>query len=61
MRSFLGQYYSTGAEPKEVSVLIFDKEIHIGWRDEMGQAITHKWDIQQVQTQYRASEQCSWL
>jgi Zn-dependent protease with chaperone function len=61
MRSFLGQYYSSAAEPREASVLIFDKEIQIGWRDERGQAITHKWDIRQVQSLYRASEQISWL
>lgn len=49
MKSYLGTYIpSLGADPVETTVLLFDKEVHIGYRNADGQPVTLQWNIKDI-------------
>lgn len=53
MKSYLGTYIpSLGADPSETTVLLFDKEIHIGYRNAGGQHTTAKWNMKDVDAHF---------
>lgn len=57
MKSYLGTYNISSAEPGEATVLIFDKEVHIGYRNQQGQNIQMKWAVQDVDASFDFSKQ----
>jgi beta-barrel assembly-enhancing protease len=57
VKSYLGEYAIPGAEPVETTVLIFDKELSIGYHDLKGGPVTRKWNIQDIEAVFdRASQ-----
>lgn len=59
MKSFLATYYKSSAEPGEATVLIFDKEVHIGYRNQQEQNIQLKWAMQEVDASFDFSKQAT--
>lgn len=58
MKSYLGTYrVSWDSEPAEATVLVFDKAIHVGYRNEQGQTITRQWDIADVDAHFSMANQ----
>lgn len=57
MKSYLGTYHEPGTTPSEASILIFDNEIHIGYRDLQGQTTTIKWSISDLSSAFYSDEQ----
>ena len=53
MKSYLGQYHSATQEPIEATILVFDKNIHVGYREENGRVTTEVWDIGNVEASYQ--------
>lgn len=49
MKSYLGTYQATGKEPVEATILIFDKTVHIGYRNENGSIATLTWAIMDIE------------
>jgi len=56
MKSYLGTYNISSAEPGEVTVLIFDKEVHIGYRNQQGQNTQLKWAMLDVDASFDFSK-----
>jgi Zn-dependent protease with chaperone function len=57
VKSFLGEYAIPGAEPVETTVLIFDKELNIGYHEPKAGPVTRRWNIQDVEAVFdRASQ-----
>lgn len=55
MRNFFGAYTaSRQAEPVTASVLIFDKSISIGFREETGVNHTYHWEVNQLSAQFES-------
>ncbi len=48
MRSFTGEYTRSGKDPVPVTVLVFEREMHIGYRDESGGTKTEVWSLESV-------------
>lgn len=62
MKSWFGSYIaSPGAEPLEATVLGVEKKITAGLRSESGAAITHSWDIKDIQASFDISQQATRL
>ena len=59
MKSYLGTFSSSGAEPIEATVLLFDKEVHVGYRNIQGQNITMKWGIVGIDASFDLSRQAT--
>ena len=57
MKSYLGQYHSATQDPIEASILVFDKNIHVGYRDDTGKVITEVWELASIETSYQPSSQ----
>lgn len=55
MRNFFGQYTATrNGEPVTASVLIFDRHISLGYRDENTANHTLRWDMHQLSVQFES-------
>ena len=59
MKSYLGQYQSATQEPLECTIRVFDKSIHVGYREENGTVTTEVWDIGAVDASYQLSLQAT--
>ena len=59
MKSYLGTYSLPGAETNEATVLVFDKEVHIGYRTASGYHQTLKWKITDVEAVFDLSSQAT--
>lgn len=60
MRSWFGSWITSSyADPIEVTVLVTESEITIGYRLEEGPVQTQKWNIDEVQVSFDQSEQSS--
>lgn len=58
MKTYSG-FYTTGAgaDPSEVTVLVFDKTIHIGYQLPAGQPATVQWEIKDVEVTFSSAAQ----
>ena len=61
MKSYLGLCHITGREATEATVLVFEKAIHIGYRDEQGNTRIERWDLENTVSHYNLSEQATQL
>ena len=61
MKSYLATYYLHASDPSEATVLIFEKEVHIGYRDAANRQQTLKWNIAEVDALFDFSEQSTRL
>jgi beta-barrel assembly-enhancing protease len=53
VKSYLGTYIpSLGSDPAETTVLLFDKEVHIGYRNTSGQHLTVQWNIKDIEAHF---------
>lgn len=60
MKSYFGSFYrSHGSQPDESSVLVFDKKISIGYRNEEGATITIQWPVSDLDVSFDHSTQSS--
>jgi len=57
VKSYLGTYSLPGAEANEATVLVFDKEVHIGYRSASGHHQTLKWNITDVEAVFDLASQ----
>jgi Zn-dependent protease with chaperone function len=57
MRSFLGTYNAPGSAPSEATILVFEKAVHIGHRNEQGHNLTEIWDIGDISAVFSMAEQ----
>lgn len=57
MKSYIGTYNAPGIHHREATVLVFDKSIHIGYRNDEGRTLTEEWLIPEVEANYRLAEQ----
>ena len=48
----MGTYEAHGFEPAEATILVFDKVIHVGHRNPLGQTITEVWNIADVSSTF---------
>jgi Zn-dependent protease with chaperone function len=60
MKSYFGEYHFHGAR-YNATVLVFDKDINIGYRDENGTNHTTRWDIRDTRSDFSLSRQTSRL
>ena len=60
MKSYLGVYQASGIDA-EATILVFDKNIHIGFRDEKEHVQTIVWELSDISTHYSLSDQSSKL
>ncbi len=62
MKSYFGSYYSSpGTEPVESTVLVFDKNLSIGFRNPDGSNVMINWSLKFVETYFDFSSQQSKL
>ncbi|HEX7845655.1 MAG TPA: hypothetical protein VF476_07600, partial [Chitinophagaceae bacterium] len=61
MKSYLGTCHLSASESMEATVLLFDKEVHIGYRYPNGHAVTMKWPMAEVDASYEMSRQSTRL
>lgn len=62
MKSYFGSYYSSpGTEPVESTVLVFDKNLSIGFRNPDGSNVMINWSLKFVETSFDFSSQQSKL
>lgn len=59
MKSYLGTYSLPGAEAAEATVLVFDKELHIGYRPASCHHQTLKWNITDVEAVFEFASQAT--
>ncbi len=57
MKSYIGTYSAPGILHREATVLVFDKSIHIGYRNDEGRTLTEEWSMTDVEATYRLGEQ----
>ena len=57
MKSFLGQYASSLHEARDATILVFDKELHLGYRLENGTVHTEIWHLTELEANYQPSTQ----
>jgi Zn-dependent protease with chaperone function len=60
MKSYLGIYQAPGIEA-EATILVFDKNIHIGFRDNKEKVQTFVWELSDIATHYNPADQSSKL
>jgi Zn-dependent protease with chaperone function len=61
VKSYLGTLHSSGSEMVEATVLLFDKEVHIGYRNSRGENITMKWPFLETDIYFDATRQSTRL
>lgn len=61
MKSYLATYYLHASDPSEATVLIFEKEVHIGYHDSAGRQQTLKWKMADVDASFDLSQQSTRL
>ena len=62
MKSYFGSYYSSpGTEPVDSTVLVFDKNLSIGFRNPDGSSAMINWPLKYVETSFDFSSQKSTL
>ncbi len=61
MKSYLGTFHSSSGDYGEASILVFDKEVHIGYRNQQCQHIQLKWPMQDVDASFDFSKQATRL
>jgi hypothetical protein len=59
VKSYLATYHFHAAEPAEATVLLFDKEIHIGYHDQQQQHQTVQWKMEDVEAMFDLSTQAT--
>lgn len=60
MKSYFAEYHkSPGGHPLECSVLVFDKKLSIGYREENGEIITLQWRMEEIAVSWDAPNQSS--
>ncbi len=57
MKSYLGTFSSSGTEPTEATVLVFDKEVHLGYRNQQGQQTTLTWLMADIDATFDLARQ----
>lgn len=61
MKSYLGTFNSSGIESVEATILLFDKEVHIGYRNQNGNNVTMKWSMADTEASYDLARQSTRL
>ena len=57
VKSYIGTYSAPGVLHREATVLVFDKSIHIGYRNDEGRTLTEEWAMTDIEVTYRLAEQ----